>query len=42
MPELDVRIIINAGTLAQIGLPNLIVSFFQPWGQYKGIKFSIY
>jgi hypothetical protein len=26
----------------QIGLPNLMVSFFQPWGQYKAIKFSIY
>jgi len=26
----------------QIDLPNLMVSFFQPWGQYKAIKFSIY
>ncbi len=26
----------------QIGLPNLMISFFQPWGQYKTIKFSIY
>jgi len=26
----------------QIGLPNLMVSIFQPWGQYKAIKFSIY
>jgi hypothetical protein len=25
----------------QIDLPNLMVSFFQPWGQYKAIKFSI-
>jgi len=24
------------------GLPNLMVSFTQPWGQYKAIKFSIY
>jgi len=22
----------------QIGLPNLMVSFFQPWGQYKAVK----
>jgi len=22
----------------QIGLPNLMVSFFQPWGQFKAIK----
>jgi hypothetical protein len=26
----------------QIGLPNLMVSFFQPWSQYKTIKFRIY
>jgi hypothetical protein len=26
----------------QIGLPNLMVSFFQPWGQYNAIKFNIY
>jgi hypothetical protein len=42
---MDAMILINAGTLAsglQIGLPNLMVSFFQPWGQYKAIMFSIY
>jgi hypothetical protein len=22
----------------QIGLPNLMVSFFQPWGQNKAVK----
>jgi hypothetical protein len=28
----------------QIGLPNLMVIlfFFQPWGQYKAMKLSIY
>jgi len=25
-----------------ICLPNLMVPFFQPWGQYKAILFSIY
>jgi hypothetical protein len=24
----------------QIGLSNLMVSFFQPWGQYKGHNFQ--
>jgi hypothetical protein len=24
----------------EIGFPNSMVSFFQPWGQYKAIKFS--
>jgi len=25
----------------QIGLPNSMLSFFQPWGQYKAIKVFI-
>jgi hypothetical protein len=25
----------------QIGFPNSMVSFFQPWGQYNAIKFSL-
>jgi hypothetical protein len=45
--NIDVRILINAGTLASRvanWLPkfNGILLFFQPWDQYKAIKFSIY
>jgi hypothetical protein len=28
--------------LLQIGLPNSMVAFLEPWGEYKAIKFSIY
>jgi hypothetical protein len=39
---MDVMILINARTLApkglQIGFPNSMVSFFQPWGPIQGHK----
>jgi len=44
--NIDIRILINAGTLAPrvaIGFPNsMLPLFFQVCGQYKAIKFSIY
>jgi hypothetical protein len=45
--NIDVRILINAGTLAS-RVANWLYqiqwypSFFQPWDQYKAIKLSIY
>jgi hypothetical protein len=44
---IDVRILINAGTLAlaprwQIGFPNSIVSFFSLGANTRPIKLSIY
>jgi hypothetical protein len=39
------RILINAGTLAPRVAnwpPKFDGILFQPWGQYKAIKFSIY
>jgi hypothetical protein len=43
--QIGPKLLINAGTLAPRVLnwpPKLMVSFFQPWGQYEAIKFSIY